>query len=176
MHRDVSPQNVLVGCDGVAKLLDFGIAKAIGQTLRTAEGELLGKGAYMAPEQLEGRAVTPQTDVFAAAIVLWEVLVGRRLFVDESAAKTLENVLSMRIPAPSTLAPGISPELDAVVKAGNAASASAFLVSDEAVRITDVVLDLTGGAVLACGRVSQHTERRHGEREAAEHCREADVA
>src|SRR5579863_8618035 len=74
VHRDVSPQNILVGIDGVARVLDFGVAKAAGRLHTTREGELKGKLAYMAPEQLETGTLTRQSDVYAAAVVLWETL------------------------------------------------------------------------------------------------------
>src|ERR1700722_14969633 len=80
VHRDVSPQNVLVGVDGVARVLDFGIAKAAGRTQTTREGNVKGKFAYMAPEQMNGEAVGRATDVYAAAVCLWETLTGERLF------------------------------------------------------------------------------------------------
>jgi eukaryotic-like serine/threonine-protein kinase len=118
VHRDVSPQNILVGSDGVARVLDFGIAKATAQTSVTPGIQLKGKAAYMAPEQLRAGALTPSTDVFATAIVLWESLVGRRLFLDETEAKTLSNVLSMPIEPPSAFVPSLSPEVDAVVLRG----------------------------------------------------------
>src|SRR3989442_1525850 len=80
VHRDVSPQNVLVGCDGVARVLDFGIAKARGRLQPTTQtGQVKGKLAYMAPEQILGDDVTRRTDVYAAAVILWEALTGRRL-------------------------------------------------------------------------------------------------
>jgi serine/threonine protein kinase len=77
VHRDVSPQNVLVGTDGVARVLDFGVAKAAGRIHTTRNGELKGKLAYMSPEQLCGE-VTRMTDVYAAGVVLWEALAGAR--------------------------------------------------------------------------------------------------
>jgi hypothetical protein len=118
VHRDVSPQNILVGSDGVARVLDFGIAKATNQTAVTPGIKVKGKAAYLAPEQLRGQPVTPSTDVFAAAIVLWESLVGRRLFLDETEAKTLSNVLSMPIDPPSAFVPSLPPDLDRVVLRG----------------------------------------------------------
>jgi serine/threonine-protein kinase len=118
VHRDVSPQNIIVGSDGIPRLLDFGIAKAVGQTTVTPGGQILGKISYLAPEQLVGRAVTASADVFTAAIVLWETLVGRRLFLDESPEKTVANALSMRIPRPSEFASELPRELDEVVLAG----------------------------------------------------------
>lgn len=81
VHRDVSPQNILVGLDGVAKLSDFGIAKAFGRiTEETDAGELKGKTRYLAPELLDGLPPSPQSDLFAAGVVLWEALTGCRLF------------------------------------------------------------------------------------------------
>jgi serine/threonine protein kinase len=118
VHRDVSPQNILVGVDGVARILDFGIAKATAQTSVTPGGQLKGKAAYMAPELLRGQTVTFKADLFAAAIVLWESLVGRRLFLGETEAETLANVLSMPVEPPSSFVPRLPPGLDRVVLAG----------------------------------------------------------
>jgi eukaryotic-like serine/threonine-protein kinase len=118
VHRDVSPQNILVGSDGIARVLDFGIAKATAQTSVTPGIQLKGKAAYMAPEQLSGGALTPRTDVFAAAIVLWESLVGRRLFLDETEAMTLSNVLRMPIEPPSAFVRRLAVDLDHVVLRG----------------------------------------------------------
>jgi serine/threonine protein kinase len=80
VHRDVSPQNILVGADGAAHLIDFGIAKARGRAQVTQEGEIKGKMSYMPPEQLLSREVDRRVDIFAASVVFWEVLTGRRLF------------------------------------------------------------------------------------------------
>jgi serine/threonine-protein kinase len=118
VHRDVSPQNVLVGTDGLAHVLDFGVAKAAGRIHTTREGELKGKLAYMAPEQLETGTLTRQSDVYAAAVVLWETLTLRRLFEGDSQAALLMQVVGGKVVAPSRHAPGVSPELDAVVLRG----------------------------------------------------------
>lgn len=84
IHRDVSPQNILVGKDGTARLLDFGIAKATGRLQSTNEGVIKGKRGYMAPEHLLGQPVRA-SDVYSAAVVLWELLTNTRLFADESS-------------------------------------------------------------------------------------------
>jgi eukaryotic-like serine/threonine-protein kinase len=118
VHRDVSPQNILVGSDGVARVLDFGIAKATAESAVTPGVQLKGKVAYMAPEQLRGLPVSASTDVFSAAIVLWESLVGRRLFLDETQAKTLSNVLNLAIEPPSVFVPSLPSKLDRVVLRG----------------------------------------------------------
>ena len=100
VHRDISPQNILVGTDGVARVLDFGVAKAAGRIQTTREGQLKGKLAYMAPEQLAGE-VSRRTDVYAAAVVLWEALTGRRLFTGENEAAILGKVVSGAVEPPS---------------------------------------------------------------------------
>jgi serine/threonine-protein kinase len=114
VHRDVSPQNVLVGTDGVARLLDFGVARAATRLTATREGQLKGKLCYMAPEQLTGE-VTRQTDVYAAGVVLWEVLTGQRLFQGDTDFQILHSVTRGEIPPPSRLNPEVSPELDRIV-------------------------------------------------------------
>ncbi len=118
VHRDVSPQNILVGVDGIARVLDFGIAKAAGRAQITREGQVRGKMAYIAPEQLQLGAADRKADVYAAAVVLWEALTGKRLFLADSEAATVARVLSAEILPPSSVVPGLAPELDAVVLKG----------------------------------------------------------
>lgn len=114
VHRDVSPQNILVGLDGVARVIDFGVARAAGR-LRTTEGdEIKGKLAYMAPEQVRGQALDRRVDVFAAGIVLWELCTRERLF-SGSRDELVFRVLEQPIVAPSSKNPGVLPELDRVV-------------------------------------------------------------
>jgi serine/threonine-protein kinase len=116
VHRDVSPQNILVGKDGITRLVDFGIARAAVRAQATREGQLKGKLRYMAPEQLRGkRDVTLRVDVYAAGVVLWEVLTGEKLFDGESEAEVFGNVLEGVVPPPSTRAAGLPAELDRVV-------------------------------------------------------------
>jgi serine/threonine-protein kinase len=100
VHRDVSPQNVLVGLDGIARVLDFGVAKAAMRAQATRDGQMKGKLSYMSPEQLNSREVDRRTDVFAAGIVAWECLVGRRLFAGSDPGEVLAKVLTLDIPSP----------------------------------------------------------------------------
>jgi len=118
VHRDVSPQNIMVGSDGVPRVLDFGVAKAVGRLQTTRDGEVKGKTAYMAPEQLSGRDIDRRVDVYAASVVLWEMLTGHRLFVADSVAATLAQVLGAEVEPPSRYAPAVPVELDALVLRG----------------------------------------------------------
>jgi serine/threonine protein kinase len=118
VHRDVSPQNVLVGADGAARVLDFGIAKAVGRLRTTKDGSLRGKVPYMAPEQLEGANVDRRTDVYAAAVVVWEMLAARRLFTADNDGAVVELVLKHQVTPPAELDRDVSEELSAVVMRG----------------------------------------------------------
>lgn len=115
VHRDVSPQNIVVGAEGVARILDFGVAKASQRIQTTQDGSVKGKFAYMAPEQLRRLPLDARTDVFAAGVVLWELLVGKRLFAGNDPAALVESVLYADIPSPSTVVPAVSASLDRVV-------------------------------------------------------------
>ena len=115
VHRDVSPQNVLVGFDGSVKLIDFGVAKAAGRAQHTATGILKGKFPYMSPEQARGDELDPRSDVFALGIVLWELLTGRRLFKGENDLATQKLVLACQVPAPSSVEPSVPAGLDPIV-------------------------------------------------------------
>jgi serine/threonine protein kinase len=117
VHRDFSPQNVLIGSDGYARILDFGIAKTLTQAIQTEVGALAGKLPYMAPEQLRRQAVDRRTDVFAAGVVLWEALVGKRLFgsTQPNSPATMLEVLGGAIVAPSQLQTGIPHSVDTAV-------------------------------------------------------------
>jgi eukaryotic-like serine/threonine-protein kinase len=118
VHRDVSPQNIIVGSDGAARVLDFGIAKATTRVQSTRDGEVKGKFPYMAPEQMTRQKVDQRADVFSSAVVLWEALTGRRLFHAENPAAVVARVMNETCAAPSSLVPGLSPELDTVVLTG----------------------------------------------------------
>jgi eukaryotic-like serine/threonine-protein kinase len=125
VHRDVSPQNVMVGTDGVARVLDFGIAKAAGRAQTTREGSVKGKFAYMAPEQMSGGTVGRRTDVYAAAVVLWETLTSERLFEGDSAGELAARVMKGVLKPASAIAPEVSTALDSVALRGLATSPEA---------------------------------------------------
>jgi serine/threonine-protein kinase len=116
VHRDVSPQNVLVGVDGIARLGDFGVARARGNLRTTRSGQLKGKLAYMAPEQARGDSdIDRRADVFAAGVVLWEVLTCRRLFRGDGEVDTLNKVMHLPIPPVRSVMPTVPAVLEAVV-------------------------------------------------------------
>jgi serine/threonine protein kinase len=115
VHRDVSPQNILVSFEGEVKLIDFGIAKAAGTGAKTQAGILKGKFGYMSPEQVRGLTVDRRSDVFSCGIVLYELLTGERLFVGESDFSTLEKVRNVEILPPSTYNRKIPDELERIV-------------------------------------------------------------
>lgn len=127
VHRDVSPHNVLVGSDGVARLFDFGIAKAIDSAEDTREGVVKGKVAYMAPEQVRG-AIDRRSDVYAAGVMLWELLVSRRRHAgeanDQLFLKLARNELTPLAP-PSSLVADLPPGIDDVVARATASDPNA---------------------------------------------------
>src|SRR6187551_1143688 len=115
VHRDISPQNVLIGYEGEVKLIDFGIAKAAGKASKTQAGILKGKFGYMSPEQVRGLPIDKRSDIFAVGIVLYELLTGERLFIGESDFSTLEKVRNVEIQPPSSYNKKIPQELERVV-------------------------------------------------------------
>jgi serine/threonine protein kinase len=115
VHRDVSPQNILISYDGEVKIIDFGIAKAAGKAGKTQAGILKGKFGYMSPEQVRGLPLDRRSDVFAVGICLYELLTGERLFVGESDFSTLEKVRNVEIMPPSTYNRRIPEELEQIV-------------------------------------------------------------
>ncbi len=116
VHRDVSPQNIIVGADGVARLIDFGVAKARGRAQEsTQDGKVKGKLGYMSPEQLHGERIDRRTDIYAAGVVLWEMLTLVRLFANKSDATTIDNMFQHNVEPPSAFAADVPPAVDEVV-------------------------------------------------------------
>ncbi|WP_394826616.1 serine/threonine protein kinase [Pendulispora albinea] len=115
VHRDMSPQNVLIGADGVARVVDFGVAKASRRIQEsTSQGQLKGKIPYMAPDQIAG-SVTRQSDIYSAGVVLWETLTCRRLFCQEHELALFQAILTSDFPPPSAINPDVPPEVDRIV-------------------------------------------------------------
>ncbi|MDC0719495.1 serine/threonine-protein kinase [Nannocystis bainbridge] len=115
VHRDVSPPNILVSYEGEVKLIDFGVAKAAGRVSRTQAGILKGKFGYMSPEQVRGMPLDRRSDVFSLGVVLYEVLVGNRLFQGETDFATLEMVRTVDVPVPSSKNPEIPKDLENII-------------------------------------------------------------
>ncbi|MCU0619928.1 MAG: protein kinase [Gemmatimonadales bacterium] len=118
VHRDVSPQNIFVTYDGGVKLVDFGIAKAAHRLTTTRLGTLKGKVRYMSPEQCDKQTIDRRSDVFAAAVVLWEMTTGRRLRQGETEFQIMKSIVEQDAPAPSTVRAGYPPELERIVLKG----------------------------------------------------------
>jgi len=117
VHRDVAPQNILVGADGVPRVLDFGVAKMVAHVQTRRQGQIKGRLQYMAPERLQHKSATRQSDVYAASVVMWELLTGQALFANSQAA-IVTAVLKAPIKAPSELADHVPDEIDRIVLRG----------------------------------------------------------
>jgi serine/threonine protein kinase len=176
VHRDVSPQNVLVGADGAARVLDFGIAKAAMRLQTTREGQLKGKLPYMAPEQISG-TVTRASDVYSAAIVLWETLACQRLFKAPTDAQLIHTVMTQEVTPPSRANPEVPPELDRIVLTGlsrdakdrfatakdMAVALDACIRPASARRVTDWLESLAGPALEARAALVAEIESHSGD-------------
>jgi serine/threonine-protein kinase len=141
VHRDVSPQNIMVGIDGVARVLDFGVAKAVGRAQTTRDGQIKGKLAYMAPEQLRGASVDRRVDVYGAAVVLWEALTGRQCFDGDHEGVVFGRVIEGTIEPPSAHCPDLPAGLDAIVMRGMCRDPDQRFMTarDMAVALEDVI-------------------------------------
>ncbi len=117
IHRDVKPQNVMLGDDGHVKVMDFGIAHLMDSDTLTGDGDVIGTIAYMSPEQAAGRRVQPPTDVYSAGMVLYELLAGAHPLRGDTPAETLSNVAGARLPSLATLRPDLPDDLITLVDA-----------------------------------------------------------
>ena len=115
IHRDISPQNILISYEGEVKLIDFGIAKTRSQGGKTKSGVLKGKFGYMSPEQAKGEAIDQRSDIFSTGIILFEMLTRQRLFSSNNDLNTLKKIQDAKIPAPSHFNPDIPFELEEIV-------------------------------------------------------------
>jgi len=141
VHRDVSPQNVLISQEGDIKLCDFGIAKAASKASHTQAGALKGKLQYMSPEQAWGRHIDKRSDIFALATVLFEMLTGRKLFTGDNELSILEQVREARVATPSEMNDEVTPEIDRIVqKALQKDAANRYQTAGEMARDLDAVL------------------------------------
>jgi len=141
VHRDVSPQNVLISEEGDIKLCDFGIAKAASKASHTQAGALKGKLQYMSPEQAWGRNIDKRSDIFALATVLFEMLTARKLFSGDNELSILEQVREARVTPPSQFNDEVTPQIDAIVlKALQKDPANRYQTAGEMQRDLDAVL------------------------------------
>ncbi len=115
IHRDISPQNIMISFQGSVKIVDFGIAKALGVTEETEAGTLKGKFSYMSPEQSKGSPLDHRTDIFSLGIVLWELLTGKRLFHGSNERESLKKIQNLEIPKLSAYNPNISSYVQRIV-------------------------------------------------------------
>jgi serine/threonine-protein kinase len=115
VHRDISPPNVIVGVDGLSRVLDFGIAKALEHIEESDPNRVKGKTGYLSPEQIRGERLTQRSDVFSAGIILWEMLATRRLFSADRENDRMQAILRGDYPHPRATRSDLSEELDAVV-------------------------------------------------------------
>jgi serine/threonine protein kinase len=115
VHRDISPQNLVISFEGVVKVVDFGIAKAEMRETKTRSGTIKGKFAYMSPEQCVATNVDRRTDVFALGVILWELLTGKRLFKKNSPYETYQAVIDCAVDPPSKHNHELDPAVDAIV-------------------------------------------------------------
>jgi serine/threonine protein kinase len=117
IHRDVSPANIICQRAGGVKLLDFGIAKALGEpeVEKTGQGLFKGKLSYVAPERIKDQPLDGRSDLFSLGVVLWELLAGRKLFRGKSDFQTLKNVTELEVPVPSSIRPDVPRALDRIV-------------------------------------------------------------
>lgn len=115
VHRDISPQNIMVSYSGTVKIIDFGIAKSKIRMGTTDSGILKGKFAYMSPEQARGDPIDHRSDIFSLGVIFHEMLTGRRLFKADDNRQTLKNVRRSKVDTPSDLRPDLPPELDEIV-------------------------------------------------------------
>jgi serine/threonine-protein kinase len=163
VHRDVSPHNILVSLDGTVKIADFGVAKAEGQLHQpTRAGELRGKIAYMAPEQIAGGAIDRRADIFAMGCVLYEATTGQQPFRGENEAQVMRAVLDGTHVRPDQLVPGYAPELAGIVERALEPAPEGRFQTAEALRVALEEWLARSGCVLAGKQIGDVVRERIG--------------
>lgn len=148
VHRDVSPPNIMLGFDGVVRVVDFGIARLRPGASTVRTGQLKGKFAYMSPEQALGIGVDKRSDIFCLGIVLYELLTRKRLFRDETPLKTVRNVSKAQITPPTQIRPTLDPAIEPIVmKALARSSDDRYACAEDFADAIDNYLENHGGPV-----------------------------
>lgn len=171
VHRDMKPENVLIGDDGRVKVADFGLVRAVDNNTTSSTGAVLGTVSYLAPEQIEHGTADPRADVYACGVVLYEMLTGAKPHSGGTPAQVLYQHLHEDVPAPSAAVPGLAPELDALVASATArdpllrpadAAALLGLLRQARAALSDEQLDLVPprAAAPAAGAVPAGSEDR----------------
>ncbi|MFF3163290.1 Stk1 family PASTA domain-containing Ser/Thr kinase [Streptomyces sp. NPDC003273] len=142
VHRDMKPENVLIGDDGRVKVADFGLVRSV-DTVTSTTGSVLGTVSYLAPEQVEQGAADPRVDVYACGVVLYEMLTGGKPHSGDSPARILYKHIHEDVPPPSALVPGLPPELDELVASATARTPE--LRPDDAAALLGQVLRARAG-------------------------------
>jgi serine/threonine protein kinase len=163
VHRDVSPHNVLISIDGHVKVTDFGVAKAYGQTHQaTVAGQVKGKVAYMAPEQIAGGVIDRRSDVYSVGCMLYEATTGRLAFQGENDPQVMHAVLAGEYPAPSRVVPGYPPQLEKIIQRAMSPDQNARFATAEAMRLALEDWLVRSGPVLAQSQVGDVVRGRSG--------------
>lgn len=147
VHRDVSPQNILVGADGTSRITDFGVARAARTLHHSSEGQLKGKLAYMAPEQLKGEAISRQADLYAAGVVCWGALTGQPLFADKKDTAIIGAILHGSFYPPSSVVPSLAPYDSVLLRSLQMSPGARYATARE-----------MAAAIERCGRVADAGE------------------
>jgi len=163
VHRDVSPHNILVGADGNVKVADFGVAKALGQMhSATIAGQVKGKIAYMAPEQIAGTSADRRIDIFAMGVVLYEATTGRRPFVGDGDPQVMHAILSGQFTPPSRIIRGYPPDLEQIVLTAMAQDPARRFPTAERMRMALEEYLARSGPIITQSHVGTFVQQRVG--------------